>query len=74
MVRGVVVVVVVRLEVLLADEQLVDNVERSVCVHVQSKQPLPQSLWVDHREPMKDEVPAFYSIAGVNATFMNHFL
>lgn len=73
LVRAVVVVIVVRLKVLLADEQLVDNAEGSVYVHVQGKQPLPQSLWVDHWKPMKGEVPAFGITAGVNATLVNHF-
>lgn len=37
LIRMVGVVVVVRLKVLLAHEQLADNVERSVYIHVQSK-------------------------------------
>lgn len=71
--RAVAVVIVVRLKVLLADEQLVDNEEGGVYVHVQGKQPLPQSLRVDHWKPMKGEVPAFDITAGVNATLVNHF-
>lgn len=68
----VVVVVVVRLEVLLADEQLVDDIEGGIHVHVQSEQPLPQSLRVHHWKPVEDEVPAFDIPAGVNATLVNH--
>lgn len=59
MLRTVAVVVVVRLEVLLTDEHIVEHVERSVYVHVQGKQPLPQSLWVHHWKPMEEQFRAF---------------
>ncbi len=68
------VVVVVRLEVLLADEQLAEGVERSVYIHVEGEQPLPQSLPVDERKPMKDEVRAFGAPARINATLVDHLL
>lgn len=69
----VVVVVVVRLEVLLADEQLADRGQPSVHIHVQSKKPLAQPLRVHHREAVEDEVPLFGVITGVHTTPNNHF-
>lgn len=67
-------VVVVRLKVFLADEQLADNVERSVYIHVQSAQPLPQSLRVSERKAMKGELWTFGVRAGVNATLEDHLV
>lgn len=65
--------VVIRLKMLLADEKLAEDVERSVYIHVQSKQPLPESVRVSQREPMKREVRAFCVPAVIDATSVNHF-
>lgn len=72
LVRGVVVIVVVRLEVLLADEELVEDVGRSVYMHVQSKQPLLQSHRVDEGEPVKDDAATFRGEAVLDATPVHH--
>ena len=72
LVRAAVVVVVVRLEVLLADEELAEDVGRSVDMHVQSKQPLLQSHRVAEGEPVEGDAAALRGEAVLDATPVHH--
>ncbi len=68
----VVDVVVVLMKVLLAHQQLVEDARRSVHIHVESKQPLPQSLSVDVWEPVEGDVRTFCGHTVVYATLGEH--
>lgn len=66
------VVVVIGLKMVLADEQLAEDVEGSVSIHVQSEEPLPQSVRVAEWEPVEGEVRPLRAYAALDAASVNH--
>lgn len=68
------VAVVVRSEVVLTHEELAEDVQRSVYIHVETEQPLPQFLRVAQWKPVEDYARSFNAETGVDAALDNHFL